>query len=223
MILKIDELYEISIIVLQYIKSLGYDRIESGGCGDFYHDIHYWMMDLENRPEVGLGDFNFDIELIYSVFTDNEEGEDFFAMDYHFRYLGRMLITFGGRLAIGIYDNSKGNNHMEISIIDLVEVVRRLTHSLKEGDLQNEFYDALEFGESAWYQKIEAKNVDFVDFMADHPITDCFIEDDIEALKRLLDKNEQPCIYDIERLGGVFLVLSGYDHERIILSKVEDI
>lgn len=89
----------------------------------------------------------------------------------------------------------------QITSKELLEIAKLLIK-----DIEERGYKTIKFAdEDAYYQKIWHKDRTF-DGTPEHSLN--FVDEDMEALKRLLtDKEEVPTSYDLERFGALFTTL----------------
>jgi len=91
---------------------------------------------------------------------------------------------------------------MELTSQELLQIAKILIKYAEERG-----YKTIKFSdEDSWYQKIWLKDRTFE---GTPEISLAFIDEDIEALKRLLTNNEEevPVPYDLQRLGAILTTL----------------
>jgi hypothetical protein len=195
MLLNLNELLQITAILLHYVQALGCAKASFSSNDAYYYKIWYNDRDLLKSPSWTIGDINEDIKSIWNIIQ-----EPYTAMHYDMERIGTVLTLMGAVLNHNKQNIEEQSNKSSSKVLSIDELLQAAKITMQTVGDSNSFSK-----NDLYYQKVNYQNRDFG---VDNPkITLGYIDEDMQRLEKVLMGSASPEYYDLERLGAVYIAV----------------
>ncbi len=195
MLLNLNELLQITAILLHYVQALGCTKISFSSNDSYYYKIWYDDRNIVRTPSWTIGDINEDIKSIWNIIQ-----ELYTAMHYDMERIGTVLTLMGAVLSHNKQNIEEQSNKASSKVLSIDELLQAAKITMQT--VGNSIFSSKN---DLYYQKV---NYQDRDFEVDNPkITLGYIDEDMQRLEKVLVGSASLEYYDLEGLGAVYIAV----------------